>query len=269
MTFDPRHGTRRRLSPLAWLLWVVFALIVVTSGIVLLRACGLLMPALGWNFCPAAPPSLSAETERGEMLNRLAQQLELDLAQKTLACASLPPPAPPPLELPTQPGPTRPQQTAALKPPPEPPKPPPPSEPPKRPPPLPADRWEKKDLSLLKGCWQLGHETQTNMARGGRRVELCTVQAGTICFGEDGRGQREQNASCQSTGAYSCRAPITAAFGDGGTLRTTQPQVTCSPSSITWNSTPNYLSCRRVSDTLALCRDTLNFEHEFRRKGGS
>ena len=240
----------------AWLLWLAFALLVAATMVILLRACGLLMPALGWNFCPAAPPTLSAETERGEELSKLARQLELELAQKNLECASIPPPPPPPLELPTEPGPIRPQQTAELKPPPEPPKP---------PPPLPADRWNKKDLSLLKGCWQLGHETRTNMAKAGG-IELCTVQAGTICFGENGRGERVQNSRCQSTGAYSCKAPVTATFGDGGMLRTTQPKVTCSPSSITWNSTPNYLTCRRVDDTLALCRDTLNFEHEFRRK---
>ncbi len=249
---------RGRPSRLSYALWAAFALLVVASAAILLRACGLLAPILGWNFCPATPPSLSAETERGEELSKLVRQLELALAQKNLECASIPPPLRAPLELPTQPGPVRPQQTAALKPPPEPPKP---------PAPLPADRWNKKDLSLLKGCWQLGHETRTNMSRAGG-IELCTVQAGTICFGEDGRGQREQNSRCQSTGAYTCRAPVTATFGDGGTLRTTQPKVTCTPTSITWNSTPNYLSCRRVSDTLALCRDTLNFEHEFRRKDG-
>lgn len=251
-------ATRGRSSRLSYALWAAFALFVAASAAILLRACGLLPPILGWNFCPATPPSLSAETERGEELSKLVRELELALAQKTLECASIPPPPPPPLELPTRAGPVRPQQTAELKPPPEPPKP---------PAPLPADRWNKKDLSLLKGCWQLGHETRTNMSRAGG-IELCTVQAGTICFGEDGRGQREQNSRCQSTGAYSCRAPVTATFGDGGTLRTTQPKVTCTPSSITWNSTPNYLTCRRVNDTLALCRDTLNFEHEFRRKDG-
>ncbi|MFI5001820.1 MAG: hypothetical protein ACHQK9_18210 [Reyranellales bacterium] len=259
-------SARRSLARwLSYALWAAFALLVVASSAILLRACGLLTPftstirAWGWNFCPATPPTFSAETERAEMLAKLVRQLELELAEKNLACASILPAQPPPLELPTQPNPTRPQQTAELKPPPAPPKP---------PPPLPADRWDKKDLSLLKGCWQLGHETRTNMAKGNGRVEMCTVQAGTICFGDDGRGEREQNASCQSTGAYSCKAPITATFRDGGTLNTTQPQVTCAPSSITWNAKPNYLSCRRVSDTLALCRDSLNFEHEFRRKAG-
>lgn len=242
---------------LAYVLWAAFALAVVTTGVVLLHACGLFGSALGWNFCPTTPHGLSAEAERGADLTRQVQRLEMELAQKNLACASIPPTPPAPLELPRQTGPVRPQQTAELKPPPPPPKP---------PAQLPADRWDKKDLSMLKGCWQLGQETRTNMSKGGGRVELCTVQAGTICFGEDGRGQRDQNANCTSTGPYTCRAPIAATFGNDGSLRTTQPQVKCSPPSITWNADPNTMNCRRIDDTHAICRDALNFEHEFRRK---
>ena len=240
------------------MLWAAFAVLVVASGALLLRACGLLIPGaaamsmFGWNFCPVTAPSLSAEIVRGEQLSRLAYQLELELAENKLECASLPPSPARPLELPTQRGPVRPQQTAELK----------------SPPALPADRWNKKDLGLLKGCWQLGHETRTNMAKGNGRVELCSVQAGTICFGEDGHGERRQNSSCSSTGAYTCKASIAATFGAGGALRTTQPLVTCTPSNITWNAAPNTLTCRRVNDGLALCRDALNFEHEFRRKDG-
>ncbi len=116
-------------SPVAVALWAGFVAVVAAAGVVLLPACGMSMsvavalPAFGWDFCPAMPPALSAETERAATLSRLARQLELELARKNLACASIPPPVPPPLELPTQPGPARPQQTAALKPPPPPPKP--------------------------------------------------------------------------------------------------------------------------------------------------
>ena len=212
-------------SRTALLMWLAFVLLVAATMAILLRACGLLMPAFGWNFCPAAPPALSSETQRGEELSKLARQLELEIAQKNLECASIPPPPPPPLELPTQRGPVRPQQTAELKPPPPPP--PKPSDPPK---PLPADRWNNKDLSLLKGCWQLGHETRTSMSRAGG-VGPAPFRPARSASARMARGERERIA--QSTGAYSCRAPVTATFGDGGTLRTTQPQVTCSPSSIT------------------------------------
>ena len=147
---------------LSVVLWAMFAAVVVAGAGVLLRACGILMPlavaapGLAWDFCPSAPASLSAEAERGEALRKLVRQLERDLADKALACASIPPPPPPPLDLPTRAGTPRPQQTALLKPPPPPPPPPKPPEPAKPPPALPADRWAQKDLSLLQGCWVLG-----------------------------------------------------------------------------------------------------------------
>ena len=54
--------------------------------------------------------------------------------------------------------------------------------------------------------------------------------------------------------------------GNDTTLRTTQPAVSCTPTRAQWTGPPNALNCRRVSDTLALCRDGLNFEYEFRRE---
>jgi hypothetical protein len=49
-------------------------------------------------------------------------------------------------------------------------------------------------------------------------------------------------------------------------MRTRQPQVTCNPPSIVWNANPNYLTCERVDDSTARCRDASGFEHYFRRK---
>ncbi len=111
---------RARGSPLSVALWAGFVVIIAAVGVVLLPACGVqslaaALPTAGWDFCPATPLALSAETERGAELRKLAQQLKLELAYKDLACASIPPPPPPPFELPTQAGPARPQQTAALK----------------------------------------------------------------------------------------------------------------------------------------------------------
>ena len=73
-------------------------------------------------------------------------------------------------------------------------------------------------------------------------------------------------ANCPGTGTVTCTAPITARFGNDSTLGTTQPAVACNPTRTQWTGPPNSLSCRRVSDTLALCRDRLNFEYEFRRE---
>jgi hypothetical protein len=131
--------------------------------------------------------------------------------------------------------------------------------------PLPADRWAAKDLGMLQGCWRLGRDTQGNIGLGGRS-QTCEVNAGRICFQANGTGQRETSAVCPGTGGIRCTAPITARFGTDNTLGTTQPAVRCTPGVAGWNGPPNSLTCRRVSDTLAVCRDRQNFEYEFRRE---
>jgi hypothetical protein len=230
----------------------MFLALVVITGVVLLRACGLMMPISGWNFCPARPDALSDDRGHTNDLIRQLTQLEDEWAKKQLACAAVPPTAPPPLDLPKEAGAPRPQQTAELKPPPPPPG------------PLPADRWAKKDLSLLEGCWTLGHETQSLMGGDGGRTETCIVKAGRICFNKSGQGQREMDEICPSYGKIQCRAPVTASFGGEGNLHTTQPEAPCRPTS-TWMSEANYLTCRRQSDTLAVCKDGKGFDYEFRR----
>lgn len=253
-----------RASGLSVVLWTVFVVITAACGFALLPACGLLLPlAVTWpgsslNFCPKTLLTLSAEADRGATLKRLANQLELKLAQKNLACADIPPPPLPPLELPAHAGQARPQQTALFKPPPP---------PAPKPAPLDSERWSNKDLTLLNGCWQLGREGTTNWTTNGV-TEWCRVPAGRICFGQDGTGRREMNMICPRAGAITCSAPITATFGSDGTLGTTQPVVTCSDGHNTWFARQNWLTCTRVSDTVALCRSTYYrppFEYEFRR----
>ena len=251
-------------------LWTAFAAMVVLSGVVLLRACGLSLglsvTTFAWNFCPATPSTLSAEAERGTALARLVRGLELEIEQKLLACASIPPPPPPPLELPTHTDRPRPQQTALLKPPPPPPPPPPkpkPVEAPKPPPAIPADRWANKDLGLLEGCWRLGRDGVTDLvADDGTFIEKCAVKTGSICFGTDGQGRREAYEICPSdSGPTTCRAPITASFGGDGRLYTKQPHVMCDPPVHGWSGSPgNDLVCDRVSDDLVMCSG-----YEFRR----
>ena len=251
---------------LAIVLWAAFVTLVAGAGVVLLPACGVLASSAGWNFCPVAPASLSGEADRTDRLRRQIAQLDLELRNRNLACALVPPPPAPPLELPTEAGPLRPQQMAELKPPPPPPPPPPPKvEPPKPPPPLPADRWAKKDLSVLQGCWQLGRDATSDYASGGRK-EMCVVKAGRICFDGNGGGQREATTTCPTVGTIRCVAPIRAVFGADGSLHTTQPRVTCNPSTTVWNGPQNSLTCQRRSDTLATCNDG-DYNHEFRKTG--
>ena len=237
----------------AWLLWASFATVVAVLAAVLLQACGLAASRSGPNFCPVAPAALSAEAERSDRLRAEIARLQLDLTGRSLECAMVPPAPVPELELPTEAGPPRPQQVAEVKPPP------PPKPPPKPLPPLPADRWAKKDVGLLDGCWQLGRETATTVDGAS-----CVVKAGRICFQSGGSGERQMNSQCPSR-AVRCSAPVRAAFGNDGSLNLTQSDAPCDQKGVTWWGDKASLKCRRVNDTLALCRNSLGYEHEFRR----
>jgi hypothetical protein len=219
-----------------------------------LRACAPVDPstnltALETPAAPAPPPpidptlalkaSLDDAADDEKKLRAELAALQADLRDKVAQCKPVEPSKPPP--------------------------PPPVAKAPPPPPPLPADRWAQKDLGMLQGCWRLGHDTQGNIGLGGR-AESCAVKAGRICFQGNGSGERQTTAVCPGTGTITCTAPITARFGNDTSLGTTQPAVRCNPTGTSWNGPPNSLTCRRVSDSLAICRDRLNFEHEFRRE---
>lgn len=208
--------------------------------VVLLEAPPLPPAPTPYDPVPALKASLDDAAADGRKLATERAALEADIRRRLAQCAPVEPPKPPP------------------------PKPPPVVQAPP-PPPLPADRWAQKDLTMLQGCWRLGRETRGSLELGGRS-EACDIKAGQICFGTNGGGERRSTAVCPSTGTIACAAPVTARFGNDGALGTTQPAVTCSPAKANWNGPPNSLTCRRVSDTLALCRDGLNFEYEFRRE---
>jgi hypothetical protein len=190
---------------------------------------------------PMLKASLEEAAADGRKLATELAALEADIKRRLAQCKPIEPPKPPPAPPPVVQAP-----------------PPPPA-------PLPADRWAQKDLTMLQGCWRLGRDTRGSIALGGREA-TCDVHAGRICFGANGSGQRQSTANCPGTGTVTCTAPITARFGNDSTLATTQPAVACNPTRTQWTGPPNSLTCRRVSDTLALCRDRLNFEYEFRRE---
>ncbi|MCX7361551.1 MAG: hypothetical protein NTV97_06740, partial [Alphaproteobacteria bacterium] len=58
---------------------------VVGISAVLLRACGValpfigFLPSTGWNFCPAPPQALAAEAQRSTELSQRARELELEI----------------------------------------------------------------------------------------------------------------------------------------------------------------------------------------------
>jgi hypothetical protein len=121
---------------------------------------------------------------------------------------------------------------------------------------LPADRWSKKDLSVLQGCWYLGREAPTVRGEiGNPDREDCTSKVGRICFDAGGHGQREQTTNCPHAGTFFCSAPVVARFEADGSFSTTQPDIACQAGPPTnWYS--RTLSCHRVDDSHASCRDS-------------
>jgi hypothetical protein len=118
-------------------------------------------------------------------------------------------------------------------------------------PPLPAERWSKGDLTTLKGCWVLGRDVPMLHTFVDGRKEQVTVKAGRICFDDQGGGMHEQ-VMVGPTARWDCKAPMTAKFWSNGTLVAKQPAVVCEGDPPTkWAATQ--LTCRRVSDELALC----------------
>ncbi|MDP3159136.1 MAG: hypothetical protein Q8N31_03910 [Reyranella sp.] len=254
MTARSIEGWPRWLAALLMGLLLVLALLIASW---LLRTCAAVEPSANVVMLeaevPPSPPvppdptpvlkaALDDAAADGRKLAAELAALEADIKRALAQCKPVePPPKPPP------------------------PKPPPVAQAPPPPPPLPADRWAQKDLTMLQGCWRLGRDTRGSLDQSGRS-EMCEVKAGRICFGNNGGGERQSTSVCPSTGTITCTAPITARFGNDTTLGTTQPAVRCNPGTAQWNGPPNGLTCRRVSDTLALCRDRLNFEYEFRRE---
>jgi hypothetical protein len=247
---------------LALAFWFGFAAVVAGTGIALLPACGIAhvdTDPMRWNFCPAAPQTLSAEAEREVTLRAELARLERALADKEMACAAVPKPEPPAFMLPTQAGQPRPQQTAALRPPPP---------PPQARGDLDAERWKNKDLSVLEGCWRLGHDTPMAIYDDNNRIveSGCTQNAGRLCFDGNGNGVNEELTVCPSGKVFDCRAPMTAAFS-GNSLLAQQPDTPGGCGSMGMLSWRRY-TCRRVDDTKALCerRDSVSTSSlEFRR----
>lgn len=132
-----------------------------------------------------------------------------------------------------------------------------PMAPPQPPPSLPADRWASKDLSILQGCWYLGREAPSVRGEIGNLYrEDCTSKVGRICFDANGQGRREQTTRCPRAGTYSCSAPVVAQFGADGSFSTLQPDVICQGGSSPTNWRSRTLTCRRIDDTHAACRDS-------------
>lgn len=226
-------------------LWVAFALLVVATMFVLLRACGLVLPGYGsWHrvgfaYCTARATPAQADEQRTRALRELARQLELRAVQQQANClAQLPPPVAP------RPAP---QEAAKPEPPkPEPPKPEPPKpEPQKEAAPKPAPTPQLQlppkpttDLSFLKGCWRT--DPFQHRSDGPKGVS-------TYCFDEKGKGTLEYTQVANPS--HVCRPAATASY-EGQQLRIQDSDTKCSDGTA-WYA--DHLDCRRGANDVAEC----------------
>lgn len=216
-------------------LWVAFALLVVATLFVLLRACGLVLPGFGsWHrvgfaYCSARATPAQTDEDRTRGLRELARQLELRVVQQQATClAQLPPPVVPPKPAP------QPQEAAK----PEPPKPEPQKEAAKPTPQLQLPPKPTNDMSFLKGCWRTDpFQHRPDSPKG----------VSTYCFDEKGKGTLEYKHVDNPT--HVCRPSATASY-EGQQLRIQDSNITCTDGT-GWFA--DHLDCRRGANDVAEC----------------
>lgn len=167
--------------------------------------------------------SQAAEENRTAELRTLLATVTEEVGRRQLQCPIPVLPAPPP---------ARPQTPI----------------PPATPPPradLPQDRWNRRDVSLLEGCWTL----TTGIRVGPNPASMVPVRTWRMCFDTQGAG----NETVQLENDTSCEAPLAASFEGGDQLRVAQRRA-CAGPRLTINR--NDMLCRRLSDTDALCTGT-------------
>lgn len=254
------------------MLWPVFVLLVAAVMFVLLQACGLVLPGygswhrIGFAYCQDRRPTAMTDAERLRLLRDMAYRLQVQLLQQRATClAQLPPPTRPTQVTeggkPGGPAPGGQGPAVAGR---EPPKP--PARPPSRPDAdFPQEKWDNKDLSLLKGCWQLGREIRRPASAREKNPDICLViKAVKLCLDEAASGKAEaRGEECAQSGPTSCEAPLTAAYAGDGTLRMTTKPASC-PDNGHWPKT--VFTCRRADDKTLKCDDPSGgAELEFRR----
>jgi hypothetical protein len=235
--------------PLA--LWTIFAALLLTIGVMLLRGCALGFPysLTGWvlNYCPAAPntgalAALAAERAKQATLDAEYQQLVLQAALKRQACLVQPKPTPPPkpTPLPPPPAPNPPSPPIPTPPVPTPPAPPPPAKMqlPENP--------EKQGVDFLKGCWR-AHEGLTETRDGKDTGQKLSV---VYCFNANGSGS--QTIRYQQDGSE-CRGPVQAHI-DGENLVIDVDRAVCGGPHGSFAAAVDV--CRRAADGEAHCDET-------------
>lgn len=207
----------------------VLALLALVSGFALPAASRWLAPKP--NACAIVPGQLDAlagqmrEENRGEELRTLLATLTEEVGRRQLQCpiAVIPQPAPaPPAPPPAQPPPAPPRAD------------------------LPQERWDRRDLSMLEGCWTLG---TTLYVFNDDRTRRAGVSSWRMCF--DGAGRGAQTITLED--GRRCTGPLGASF-NGDALLVTEPTECAGPG---LNLSRSERLCRRLGDTEADCAGRL------------
>ena len=110
---------------------------------------------------------------------------------------------------------------------------------------LPQERWDRRDVSLLDGCWNL----TTGISVGPNPASMVPIRMWRMCF--DGQGAGQQTVVLEN--GATCEGPLAASFGGGDRLHVTQPRA-CTGSRLSIGRSD--MQCRRVSDAEATCIGT-------------
>ena len=228
----PLDDNRAWVAPVRSRPWPYLAALGVVA--VLALAGGLLLPAFGrWMQPPAALCRIddgqldllrqqAAAGNRGEELKRLLASVNDDIGRQQLLCA-----------IPTAP---------AATPPPVPPPPPPPA--PRAE--LPMDRWTRRDLAMLDGCWHNSSQLNTRNEASG---EVEAVREWRLCFDRSGHGRQ----TIVWNGGGTCDGSLSANFSDEGQLRLADAANCSGPGK---NLRRGTFVCRRIDDEEADCTRT-------------
>lgn len=188
-------------------LMAVLVACVVWAGALVLQGCGLRIPFFGTvAFCETAEIADRARTDRETaQLDRRIALLERELAALRCEADPPPPPAPPaPEPAPVPPPPPEPE--------PDPPAPPPPARTESG---LAPDAFQRGDVAVMEGCWELVTEFSVRERRTGQ-IDL--FRNFEVCFDQSGQGRQVRT----STRGTRCEGPVSARI-DYGTLVLTEP----------------------------------------------
>lgn len=193
------------------LLPLAVALLAVVTGAAVLPACGVLPWA---DSCPpvveSGDPGRLAELEA----RRRALEGEIAALQRRVAalpaCPQVAEAPPPPEPEPVAEEPPPPQVAQAPEPPSRPARPPPPPPPPpQQPRDIDEERWNRRDISVLEGCWDLEGNFET-VEQGNVRTP---VRSWRMCFDANGNGTQDFQAFRDGR---ACSGPVRGAFNAAG-----------------------------------------------------